>query len=144
MSRQHRWTLLCVALVIAVVAVCPPQAPAVPDDVFRENSDCLNRRLYKLGRGTMNMLTGWLEVPKNIVKRWRQYDPFTGFVVGGLEGLGWGFVRTACGAYEIVMFLVEAPRDFRPLMEPEFLLPTLWGEPIPLMDPVSGLRPLEP
>ena len=97
---------------------------------------------HKLGRGTVNLLTGWIEIPKNIAKRWREYDPFTGFIVGGCEGAAWGLGRTATGAYDMVTFFLPIPEDYQPLMEPEFILPGLWGASIPEMDPVSTLRPL--
>lgn len=88
----------------------------------------------KLGRGIVNILTGWIEIPKNIAAEWRKTDPFTGFIVGGIEGIGWGWVRTVTGVYDTVTFLFPIPKDYEPLMEPEYILPDMWGEPLPMMD----------
>ena len=96
----------------------------------------------KLGRGATNIFTGWMEIPKNISKQWRAYDPFTGFFVGGVEGVAWGVGRTMVGVYDTVTFFLPIPADYEPLMEPEFILPGIWGDPLPLMDPVSKLEPL--
>lgn len=142
MLKNKTW----LALLLLVTIFLPLGASAqVVDEVFVQNSDGMHLRLHKLGRGVTNLVTGWLEVPRHIAKRWREYgEPITGTIVGGCEGVGWGFLRTVNGAYEIVTFPIEVPRDFRPLMEPEFILPEIWGDTIPYMDPVTSLEPPRP
>jgi putative exosortase-associated protein (TIGR04073 family) len=66
----------------------------------------------KLSRGTINILTGWVEVPKNIAIRWKDSDPFSGFIWGGIEGIGWGFARTVGGVYEVISFPFPYPDDY--------------------------------
>jgi putative exosortase-associated protein (TIGR04073 family) len=103
----------------------------IDEDVYRENTD-IERMFHKLGRGIVNVFTGWIEVPKNIAKEWRKTDPFTGTVLGFVKGLGWGFIRTFAGFYEIISFPFPVPRNYEPIMEPEFVLPTVWGERLPI------------
>lgn len=140
MSLRHRQTSLIIALFITVATVGAPLAFA-NDDIYREGTTSA-KMFHKLGRGATNLLTGFLEIPKAISKEWREYDPFTGFFVGGAEGCAWAVGRTATGAYDMLTFFLPIPADYEPLMEPEFLLPGIWGEPIPELDPVTSLEPL--
>lgn len=117
---------------LAMVAIVPQTAPAQADeDVYRENTD-IDKMFHKLGRGISNVLLGWVEVPKNIAKEWRKTEPFTGTIVGTVKGIGWGVARTLAGFYEIISFPFPVPRDYEPIMYPEFVLPSVWGERLPL------------
>jgi putative exosortase-associated protein (TIGR04073 family) len=113
------------------------QAPVVNPITFQgsetasRTNTAFGRGLHKLGRGILNTFTGFLEVPKRIAQVWRDTDPVTGAVVGGIEGLGWGLARTATGIYDIVTFPIPVPANYEPLMQPEFVMPELWGATIP-------------
>lgn len=122
-------------------AQAPPyrgsQAPVVNPITFADSEEVgrtqtqFGRGLHKLGRGALNILTGWLEIPKRIAQVWRDTDPVTGAVVGFFEGLGWGVARTATGFYDVVTFPIPVPANYEPLMEPEFVMPELWGATLP-------------
>jgi len=88
-------------------------------------------QLHKLGRGIINTVTGPLEIPKRIAQVWRDTDPITGAVVGGIEGFGWAVGRSATGIYDILTFPIPVPDNYAPIMEPEFILPQLWGATVP-------------
>jgi len=118
-------------LAATLTVVTPQRSYAADEDVYRENTD-INRMFHKLGRGLVNVLTGWIEIPKNIAEEWRASDPFTGFIVGTIKGIGWGFGRTVAGVYEVVTFPFPIPRNYQPVMQPEFILPSIWGESLPL------------
>lgn len=102
-----------------------------PAELERENSD-VNKMFHKLGRGVVNIFTGWLEIPKQTAEEWRRTDPFTGTILGVIKGVWLGIGRTFAGFYEVISFPFPIPRDYRPIMEPEFVLPTIWGERLPL------------
>ncbi len=119
------------AVVATLFLAVPTQSMAADEDIYRENSD-VSRMFHKFGRGVVNVLTGWIEIPKNVAKQWRETDPFTGFVLGVIKGFGWGFGRTVAGFYEIVTFPFPIPRDYQPIMMPEFILPSIWGESLPI------------
>lgn len=126
------WKVLSASMLLgAIFAISTPSVEA--SDIYREQS-AIDAMMEKLGRGLVNILTGWVEIPKNIAKKWRETDPFTGFVVGGIKGIGWGFARTMVGVYETVTFPFPIPRDYQPLMEPEYILPSVWGEELPFME----------
>lgn len=100
-------------------------------EIEQENSD-INKMFHKLGRGIVNVFTGWLEIPKQTAQEWRRTDPFTGTVLGVVKGVVWGVARTFAGFYEVISFPFPVPSNYEPVMEPEFVLPTIWGERLPL------------
>lgn len=134
---RKRASLFATIFALAVVMVCqflPSNAVAErrhPDDTERESSD-IGKMFHKLGRGVTNLLLGWIELPKNIAAEWRRTDPFTGTILGTFKGIGWTVARTFAGAYEIISFPFPVPRDYQPIMNPEFVLPTVWGDRLPL------------
>ena len=75
----------------------------------------------KLGRGAVNTVTGWVEVPKRIHETAQQSGPWAGITWGLLRGLGYGFIRTAGGLYEAVTFPFPAPPGYRSVIQPEYV-----------------------
>ena len=72
----------------------------------------------KLGRGAGNVLTGWLEIPLAVRRRYVSRDPVTTCVTGTAVGLAKGVTRTLVGAYEVVTFWLPYPEDFGPILPP--------------------------
>lgn len=124
-----------IALLAALVAFAASAPLAVSarsgDDLARENTE-INKMFHKLGRGVSNVLLGWLEIPKTISQEWRKTEPFTGTIVGAIKGTGWAVARTLTGVYEIVTFPFPLPHGYDPIMYPEFITPTVWGERLPI------------
>ncbi len=77
--------------------------------------------LTKLGRGFVNIVTGWVEIPKRIQETSQSQGAAAGFTWGLLRGLGHGFIRTAAGFYELFTFPFPAPPDYAPVIEPEYV-----------------------
>ena len=75
----------------------------------------------KLLRGLTNVLTGWVELPKRVRETSNASGAMAGFTYGIARGLGYGFVRTLGGAYEVVTFPFPAPPDYRPVMRPAYI-----------------------
>lgn len=126
--------VLFLAFALGLMALAPTTSYAArttEEDVYRENTD-IQKIFHKLGRGIVNVLTGWVEIPKNVAQEWRETDPFTGTVLGLVKGVGWAVARTFAGFYEVISFPFPVPRNYEPIMEPEFILPTVWGERLPL------------
>jgi len=77
----------------------------------------------KLGRGLMNSLTGWTEVFFTVNKAFRDGD---NDVPRGLSALPTGIVkagiRTLVGVYEIATFPLPIPKNYEPIVLPEFVL----------------------
>ena len=75
----------------------------------------------KLLRGLTNVVTGWVEIPKRVNETTNQSGALSGFTWGLARGVGYGFIRTAGGVYEVVTFPFPAPPDYRPVMQPPYV-----------------------
>ncbi len=75
----------------------------------------------KLTRGFVNVVTGWVEVPKRVYETSQISGAMAGFTWGILRGLGHGFVRTAAGFYELFTFPFPAPPDYESVIQPEYV-----------------------
>lgn len=75
----------------------------------------------KLTRGFVNVITGWVEVPKRIQETTQASGAAAGFTWGLLRGIGHGFIRTAAGAYEFFTFPFPAPPGYEPVIQPEYV-----------------------
>lgn len=81
--------------------------------VFAENAG------DKLGRGGINLFTGWLEVPKQIGDTSHESNVFIGITGGTLKGIGYGAARMATGAFDAITFPI--PPYGKPIMEPKYV-----------------------
>lgn len=95
---------------LLVVGLLTLSTPSYAQDAFK-----------KLGRGVVNTLTGWLEVPKGIVDESKESNVFAGLTVGTIKGFGLGLVRTGAGVYEAVTFPFPIPEGYEPIVKPEFV-----------------------
>ena len=103
------------ALLTAVVLVLWPAIPAHAEGMEA------GKAVTKLGRGAVNLFTGWVEIPKRIQETSVQSGAAAGWTWGLLRGLGHGFIRTAAGAYELVTFPFPAPPNYEPVIQPEYV-----------------------
>jgi len=76
----------------------------------------------KLGRGVCNIITGWAEIPVQIMKETRDEGHVAAMTVGVFKGIFCAIGRTLGGVVEAVTFPVPAPSGYRSLIEPEFVL----------------------
>ena len=75
----------------------------------------------KLGRGVANILTGWVEIPKNIYSTSVQDNAFAGVTLGLAKGVGMTLVRTGSGVFETVTFPFPLPENYKPILQPEYV-----------------------
>jgi putative exosortase-associated protein (TIGR04073 family) len=94
---------------------------------FAEGMDAV-KAFWKLTRGAVNTVTGWVEIPKRVHETSQASGAAAGFTWGLLRGFGHGFIRTAAGLYEVVTFPFPAPPDYAPVIEPEYVFATPAGE----------------
>ncbi|MFA5068745.1 MAG: exosortase system-associated protein, TIGR04073 family [Candidatus Omnitrophota bacterium] len=113
MSKGVKVGVICV-LVLCVAAIALP--------VFAQEGSVIEKMGKKLGRGIVNIATGWVELPKNIYDiSVEKNNPLMGITYGTLKGLGMTVVRTGAGAYDTVTFLFPVPQDYQPILQPEFV-----------------------
>lgn len=91
----------------------PSKLPGMPIDG--------RKAMEKLGRGLINLITGWVEIPKRMDETNKRSSLGPALTIGLLRGLGHGFVRTTAGAYEIVTFPFPAPPGYQPIIHPEYV-----------------------
>lgn len=82
--------------------------------------------IKKLGRGVANVITGWVEIPKNVYDTTQDENIFMGLTIGLAKGLGMSVIRTGAGIYDAVTFPFPIPQDYEPLLEPEYVLGEEW------------------
>jgi len=102
------WLLAALVLLVSV-----PRASA-------ESMDS-GKAFTKFTRGFVNIVTGWVEIPKRIQETSQVSGAFAGFTWGVLRGIGYGFIRTAAGGYELVTFPFPAPPGYEPVIQPEYV-----------------------
>lgn len=81
----------------------------------------------KLGRGAVNLATGWMEVPIQTIEGTRMPSFLQGTLLGFVGGLAMGLARTGQGLLEIVTFPV-GPYD-RSMMYPDTVFGHFGEEP---------------
>jgi len=103
-----------VVLILCIAAIALP--------VFAQEGSAIEKIGKKLGRGIVNVATGWVELPKNIYDTSVETNnPLMGITYGTLKGIGMTVVRTGAGAYDVATFLFPVPQDYQPLLKPEFV-----------------------
>ena len=79
------------------------------------------KAVTKLARGAVNVFTGWVEIPKRISETSQTSGTAAGLTWGLLRGLGYGFIRTAAGFYELFTFPFPAPPNYEPVIQPPYV-----------------------
>ena len=110
MKRSVIWGVL-----LAVVILC-----AVPATASAESMDA-TKAFTKFTRGAVNVLTGWVEIPKRIHETTVLSGPPAGFTWGLIRGIGHGLIRTAAGLYEVFTFPFPAPPGYESVIQPEYV-----------------------
>ncbi len=122
----------------------------IPTNIEEKERPMLDMVSETFSRGVMNTTLGWLEIPRHITKNVRdeKYDPISGTVVGVFQGATWTVARTTAGIGEmgrgvvdLVRFRSKRPEELnhRPLIQPEWIFKSTWGEPIPgITDPYAN------
>ena len=115
MRTRSLWLgLLCMATMVVGVSTHAmaedASSPSRPDAVLR-----------KLGRGLANIVTCPLELIRvpTIVARNDGY--LASLTVGILQGAWRTIVRGVGGVIEVATFYAEIPKDYTPLVHPEFI-----------------------
>jgi putative exosortase-associated protein (TIGR04073 family) len=68
----------------------------------------------KLGSGIVNVATGWIEIPKNIINTSRDSNLGIGATWGLVKGIGNTIGRTLVGAGELATFFIPTPELVHP------------------------------
>ena len=80
--------------------------------------EAMDKSVRKLGRGLMNVATGWLELPMQLSSGMSETGGVEGFFLGLGKGAVWTVFREGAGAIETATFFIPVPEDYGPLMQP--------------------------
>jgi len=79
-----------------------------------------NTPMNKLGRGAVNTVTCWAEIPEGVYRVSQEEEPVKGFFLGTIEGAFTAALRAATGIADMLTFV--APPYDKPPMDPEYVL----------------------
>ena len=105
---MKRATIIFLFLMIVLVVQTTP--------VYSEGTT--DKSVRKLGRGLVNVATGWLELPMQISAGMSESGGPEGFFFGLGKGVVWTVLREGAGVYDTATFLFPVPSDYGPLMQP--------------------------
>jgi putative exosortase-associated protein (TIGR04073 family) len=74
----------------------------------------------KLARGIANIGLGWIDLPKQTYLIGRKEGWLRGLVRGPIDGFGLWLARAVAGGYEILTFPVPVPKNYQPLIRPDY------------------------
>jgi len=78
--------------------------------------------IRKLSRAAANLVTGWLELPLQVMQTTERSGSLAGLTQGIGRGVVLGLGRTLVGAIELVTFPIPNPTTgYGPVIEPEFI-----------------------
>jgi putative exosortase-associated protein (TIGR04073 family) len=103
-------------LLVAVLLLMPLAAHAEP-----QPETILEKMAIKLTRGVTNILTGPVELPKQVILTGRDMGPLGYFVIGPLKGVGMTLYRGTIGAVETIFFTVPQPGYYDPTIDPAYV-----------------------
>ncbi|MFH1655789.1 MAG: exosortase system-associated protein, TIGR04073 family [Candidatus Omnitrophota bacterium] len=76
----------------------------------------------KLARGAGNVLTSIFEIPKQIDTEWKaSNNAAIGISAGLVKGALYTIGRIVSGTYDILTFPIDSPKNYEPLMKPDFV-----------------------
>lgn len=105
MNRASRVRLVLAAMIVAVAFAATPQIADARGPLYRHTLP--SKMTYKLWSGVSNTLFCWTEIPIEINREIQNTDPFTGSVVGLVQGIVYTGRRLGLGIVDIVTFPVD-------------------------------------
>lgn len=101
-------------LSVAVILSC---SLLVSQPANADSQNCLSCFTSKVSQGVANMVTGFIEIPKNIINISHDQDVFVGITWGTLRGVIHTVGRTLVGGAE----LITSPIATEELMSPSYV-----------------------
>ncbi len=93
-----------------------------------QNIACADSPTRKLGRGLANVTMGWAEIFTTTKRASEEHGYIAGCLYGLTAGIGRAIWRTSVGVYETITFPLPIPQDYQPIMEPEYVVDSLFFE----------------
>ncbi|MCM8775481.1 MAG: exosortase system-associated protein, TIGR04073 family, partial [Candidatus Omnitrophica bacterium] len=97
-------------LVIFLATICY-LVPFGVSEGFADETSIKDGAWIKLGRGSSNILFGWLEIFRQMSELNKSHEEPIGIIGGFGKGTVMGIARTAIGIYELATFPIPLPRN---------------------------------
>lgn len=117
-TKLMGWVVLVVVIMAGSVQAAPVWAA---DESLAPPRSYAHGAMTKLGRGAANVVTAPLELLRVPMLVSRKDGGLAGISVGVARGAWAGLVREAAGLIEVITFPVPIPKNFEPLVRPEFI-----------------------
>ena len=107
-------TILFLGFLMSAGSLRAENAPSYAEDVVQDMSS-------KLNRGVVNVLTGWGEIPRQMIKTGHDKSGWA-VIPGGIPaGVIMTVARTGVGLFETVFFFVPIHDSYDPILEPAYV-----------------------
>lgn len=119
---MHNSRRMGAGLALVFALILPGTVDAIPmrsDHVVIKSRADLS--MHKLGRGLANIGTAVFEIPRMTSRTADDYGWWAASTIGLAKGVWYGALRLVTGVFEVVTFPLEIPKDYGPLLEPEFV-----------------------
>lgn len=111
---------LLVSILLFVVCSAAP-AEIIAGNQLSDAEEIVQDMSSKLTRGVVNILTGWGEIPRQMIKSGRDKGGWAVVPVGLPAGAIMTVVRTAAGVFETAFFFAPIDDSYGPLIDPGFV-----------------------
>jgi putative exosortase-associated protein (TIGR04073 family) len=110
-------------LIILMIVACSAvlRAETVAGHDLSDAEDVVQDMSSKLNRGVVNILTGWGEIPRQMVISGRERGGWAVLPIGLPAGALMTLVRTGVGIFETVLFVVPINDSYGPIIDPAFV-----------------------
>ncbi len=113
-----RWVFI---LLFALCSAGTLRAETVAGHDLSDAEDVVQDMSSKLNRGVINILTGWGEIPRQMVISGRDKGWWAVLPVGIPAGAIMTVVRTGTGVFEAGLFFIPIDDSYGPVIDPAFV-----------------------
>jgi putative exosortase-associated protein (TIGR04073 family) len=115
---MNKRTVLAVVLFIGAGCV---QAEKVAGHQLSEAEEIVQDMSSKLWRGVFNVATGWVEVPRQMIKAGKDKGWWAVVPIGVPSGAMMAVTRTGVGVFETATFIAPIDDSYGPIMKPAYV-----------------------
>lgn len=112
---------LTVLMAVTFLFSVGSRAETVAGHKLSESEEIVQDMSAKLCRGVFNVLTGWGEIPRQMIKSGRDKGWWAVLPVGIPAGAIMTVVRTGTGAFETLTFIAPIDDSYGPIIDPAFV-----------------------
>ena len=112
---------LTVLMAVSFLFSVSVHAETVAGHKLSESEEIVQDMSSKLCRGVFNVLTGWGEIPRQMIKSGKDKGWWAVLPIGIPAGAIMTVVRTGTGAFETLTFIVPIDDSYGPIIDPAFV-----------------------